>query len=101
MNLIEAYEKAVLDITDEFLKKYYDEPSTYWIADQIGGVIFIDDEFWRFNDILTAIKLNADADVLQEWYCGSLDAHEQNKTFPNLGNYIKYPELRTKDENLS
>ena len=46
--LLKNWEEATEALTFEFILKYFDEGAdTYWIGDEIGGVLFVND--WFFN----------------------------------------------------
>ena len=94
---VKAFNKAADGIAEEFLRKYYPDevcPSDdiYWVADQQGGIFYINDSFWGFLDMVTALTLEIPSEKLFAWHEESLEYHQATATpdgFPNLKNYIR------------
>lgn len=89
-DLIEKYWKACQGIADVFIKKYYSEEADGdWVGGEVGGVIFICDDFWGFDDLVTAIQFKAPKEKLFKWYYESFDRHQEGRSFVNLKTYLK------------
>lgn len=67
---IAEYENAVNKIADDFVEKYYRkyDPDSWWIGNQVGGVLAVNDDFWDFYQILQATKLKPSKRQLFDWY---------------------------------
>lgn len=91
-NALTHYEDACEDIADKFMEKYYVEgseyPEHYWVGDEVGGVLSVNDEFWPLGDMVTALRLKVLPSKLFAWYYESLGASLKGG-FPNLRNYLK------------
>lgn len=92
---IKQYYKACEEVRKTFLKTYYAECPEYlddsdWVADDIGSVLMVGDDFWSLNNMVTALRLEAKEDDLFAWYHSSVDAGVENKPYYNLENYLKY-----------
>ena len=54
------------------------------------------DEFWDFNDMVVALKHNADRETLMDWYYEIYTTeHDDNVPFINLKSWLK--SIRPKD----
>jgi len=89
--ILQSYENAVSDLTDYFVWKYFrgvvsDE---YWVADEIGGVYYINDRFFNVSDMVDFIKYNYKQDEMFDYYDYALEQQEQNKTPINIKNWKK------------
>jgi hypothetical protein len=62
--LTKKWEEATQDITDVFILNYFGKDADwYWISDEIGSVLFVNDYFFNFERILEAVKFNATSDL--------------------------------------
>lgn len=84
---LESLDTAARRAVDIFIKKYYDEAYAYAIADDPIGVWGIGDEFWNFNDIVTALQYDADESTLYDWYYEIYA--DGNKQFISLKLWLK------------
>ena len=93
---IKDYEDACTQVTEVFIEKYYkrDEPYTFWVGDEIGGVFFINDDCFNIDRMLDALKYNASEDKLFEYQDYELEhALSENGDKPtpiNFKNFVKY-----------
>ncbi|MBI4650221.1 hypothetical protein HY745_02840 [Candidatus Desantisbacteria bacterium] len=72
-----------------FLKKYYcSNPKWYWVADQIGGILYVNDNFYSMENIVNCLKLNVTAKDLFAWYTNSVDEAMKGGSI-NLVNWLK------------
>lgn len=81
----------------EFATKYYvdeedrpniDDVCMYWIGGDIGGVVDVEGDFWNVNDMVEALKLDVDRDILFNWYYYITDATEEDVKY-NLKTYVQ------------
>lgn len=91
--ILTNYHKACEAIKDEFIEVYYIECATksiqvenYWIADEVGGVCFINDYFWDLATMVEALKCGPTPDQLFKWY---EDRQEKRQLNITLKNYLK------------
>lgn len=89
-SLKEQYEDVVLKYTEEFIKLMgFEEPETFWVADEIGGVFYINDYWFSFENMKTAIDNKMPSSLVFEHYDLSLEKHTVGESFPNLISYYK------------
>lgn len=88
---LELWEIATNNIKDVFVAKYFgkDTSDVYWIADDIGGVLAVNDFFFSLNDIIDYLKYNYSSKRMFEHYYYSLDCHNMNEHPINIKNYKK------------
>lgn len=75
MDTISKIKKEYNDVCDKYISlfksKYFPEIplDTYWVdLDSIGGVLYINDYFFSFDNIKYAVDNNITEDSLFEWY---------------------------------
>jgi len=79
MKQIKNYRSACEKVADEFVKKYYERPrdnDDFWVADEIGEVLVVGDEYWQMRDIVQALDEDIDRDDLFEWYWHCVDTEK-------------------------
>ena len=104
--LIKNYEIAVQALADKFAKKYYGKDyEMWWVGDEIGDVLFINEFYWNVDRIVEALKENPTEDQLFDFYnyeieC-SMNGEEVGinfrsflKMFGNIEAYIEYKKNR-------
>lgn len=67
-NPLHDWEIETNRLTDIFVKKYFKDADWYWIGDDIGGVIEVNDYFFGFDRIREALKYKASAKKLFAYY---------------------------------
>ena len=87
--LILNYENSVNKLTTLFANRYFEDADFYWIGDEIGGVISINDCFFNFTDILDYIKNNYSKEQVFKYYDYALDEATEDRTPINIKNYLK------------
>lgn len=93
MNNLDKYYVACNKLAGEFVEKYYgteylDDYS--WVADSVGEILIIRDEFYDMTQIAEIMKLEATEGQVFDWYHMKLDYHMKGETPPiNFENYIK------------
>lgn len=94
MKLFKDYNTACDKLAAEFIKRYYGEEADGgdWVADEAGGVLYVNDDYWDFKDILTALKENVPSATLFKWYSDQVDFYSgrelEKDEFPNLRGYM-------------
>lgn len=96
---LNSYWIACGRIQEEFIGKYYLDKDTkrsdiedYWIADEIGGLIFINDYYHSIDDMVEALRLNCPVDKFFKWYDESMIqvlSPENGRFKYNLRSYLK------------
>ena len=87
MNLKKNYEKACNAYVDELCKKYdLDKDDSFWVADQVGGILIIGDLSMSFLDIVYIIDNDVKWETFIDWYDYGL---ESAKNTINLKNWCK------------
>ena len=88
---LETLDTAARQIVELFAKKYYnydlEADYVYAIADDPIGVWGVGDEFWDFNNIVTALRYDADEGTLYDWYYEIYA--DGNKQFISLKLWLK------------
>ena len=94
--LLRLWEKATEKLLQEFIRVYYldeditmDDIEYWWVAEEIGGVVFINDEHWSLQNITDAFRYNPTREQLWRWHWDSIDAAMGKQAFPNLKNWLK------------
>lgn len=80
INLSEKYEEICTLYVEAFLRKHHlfdadtGEYSSYeWTADEVGGILEVDDYYIGFRDILYDIDNEVDKDKYDEYYQHNVD----------------------------
>ena len=92
--LLINYEKATQELVDFFVKKYFknDASDVYWVADEIGGVLCVNDYFFSIDRIVEAIKLNCSSKKLFDYYDKEtlFNFNKKNDFLISFRAYVKY-----------
>ena len=91
--ILQNWEKATQEITDYFLEKYFNEkdykPDWYWIGDEIGYVIDVNQFFFSLEDIVNFVRYNYSKKDMFDYYDLRLEAQIKEKPFANIENWRK------------
>lgn len=90
-DLKEAYEKVCNDYLDLFCKK---QGIIFegWVSDQIGGIVFCDEYFFSFPDIVWDVNSDQPKGLIMDWYHENMELPEKSI------NYFSYTKgLRVAD----
>lgn len=73
----ESYKAAVEDMVLDFTEKQdipYEYNESDWVAEEVGGIICIGDDYFNFNDIMTDLRNNAPIGEIYKWfrYCNDV-----------------------------
>jgi hypothetical protein len=85
------WEKAINKLTSVFIKKYFDKDADwYWVADESGGTLCINDYFFNMDRIVEAIRYNASSKKLFEFYDLELEKAKKEEDMKiNFKNFLK------------
>ena len=77
-----------------FVEKYFGKDAEYyWIADEVGGCLYVNDRFFNINDIVNFIRYRYTPDQMFEYYDKELESKEKGQDyFPNIKNWKKLNE---------
>ena len=83
------YYDSVQSITDYFVKKYFgkDVSDVYWIADDIGGVLAVNDYFFSLTDMVDFLKYGYKTQEMFDYYDYSLKFCQRVKIPINIKNW--------------
>lgn len=95
------YNEVIKRYVFEFKRRYFDnvEEDTYWIGDEtFGGVLYINDYYFSFNNIKYAIDNSVDEKSLFEWYdhITSYGIENDNQVPPTLKEWWENKDNKTK-----
>jgi hypothetical protein len=78
-SLILKWEKGTDELAKQFARKYYDTDEFYWVANDIGGLIHIGDDFFELNEIVDYLKYEYPVDKMFEHHKYAYEMWEQEK----------------------
>ena len=82
--LLKDLEMAIQDLTDVFVKKHFgDDADYYWIADDIGGVLQVNDYFFNLEHIMDFTRYSYTSKQLFEYYDYTLNGDEFHTNIKN------------------
>lgn len=94
MKELNAYYKAIEDLTKLFCRKYFKDIYEYdpsdWVNGEIGGVIWINDYWFNMRDIENAIKFKATKKEVLEYYEYVLQQMNQKEPVAKFEAWSKY-----------
>lgn len=84
------YIKAVNAYVDVFISKHFDDDADYfWIGDEVGGLVEINDYVISFLDIVRDIDEDVPKEMFFEYYDYSVEVKEYLNRNINYSSYIK------------
>lgn len=86
------YEKVVEDYIKAFSEKHgfgYPDVDIWWVAGEIGGVLYISDYWLDFRDIKYDIDNNAPETAIFEWYDYVVELAELEAKTVTFANWLK------------
>lgn len=92
---LQMWEEATESLKDVFVDKYFggDVSDVYWIADDIGGCLAVNDYFFNLSDIVDFIKYGYSKNKMFAYYDERLNHQMKNEDkdipFINIKNYIR------------
>ena len=91
---LKNYYNSVEELTKHFCKKYFKGVYKYnvkdWVGCNIGGIIFINDYYFDFKNIVIAIKYKATKKELFGYYDFSYEKHIAGENCISFEQYLKY-----------
>ena len=91
---LKNYYNSVEELTKHFCKKYFKGVYEYdvndWVGCNIGGIIFINDYYFDFKNIVIAIKYKATKKELFGYYDFSYEKHIAGENCISFEQYLKY-----------
>lgn len=103
MKQINKWKLLTEDITDIFIREYFEIPDDEeadfsWVGDDTGGIFEFADYFFNFSDVLACYKYKITKEQLFGWYDYCLQEPYVNIS---LARFILSPEEKAKKEELS
>lgn len=89
---LNKWENETDEVTHLFIIKYFGRDADfYWVADIVGGVLYVNDYFFNLDRILEALKYNASAAKLFAYYEYELEHYSVDRDpMPiNFKNFLK------------
>jgi hypothetical protein len=88
---LEELEKATNDVALMFAKKYYYTDDFHWVADDVGGVLNISDDFFELTDIVDYMRYEYPTDKMFEHhqYAQEMWEKEEEDSIICIRDYIK------------
>lgn len=90
--ILTSWKNETQKLTNYFIERYYGfnfEPDCYWVANEIGGILYINDSFFSLDDICNFIRYNYSKKEMFEYYDLRLKDQIKDKPFPNIENWRK------------
>lgn len=94
--VLNQWEKATDDLTDYFADNYFGSgmSDVYWVADEIGGVLVINDYFFGLLDMVDYLRYNYSKNDMFAYYDYSLKQMEKNNPLINIASWKKIKKAR-------
>jgi hypothetical protein len=86
---LKEWERATENLKEYFVTRYFKEGEYWWVADEIGGVLYVNDHFFNLSDIVDYIKHNYSQDKMFECYEYQMKCIEEKAVPINIKNYKK------------
>lgn len=73
---VETWENATQNLAMSFVSKYWKEyPEVWWVGEEIGGVLFVNDYFFSIHNIVDFMRYNYSPKMMFEWMDYSLERY--------------------------
>jgi hypothetical protein len=85
------WEKATMDLAMLFTTKYFGKVSVeqWWVGEHVGGVLYINDWFFDFEDIVEFMRHNYSKKMLFQYMEDREKADEKGGKIFNIKDYKK------------
>ena len=86
------WEKVSQKLAKFFIKKYYgdDLSDCWWVGEDIGGVLVVNDDFYSLDRIVDAVKFDATYDQLCDYNDYEMECIDDKKEKTiNFRNFVK------------
>ena len=91
---VENWKRATKQLAEAFVTKYYGEKAVlcmFWIGDEIGDILCINDDFYNVDRMVQALELNATYEQLAEFSEYECECREQGKDKKiNFKKFVKH-----------
>jgi hypothetical protein len=84
---LKEWERATENLKEYFISKYFTETEAWWVSDEIGGVLYVNDHFFNLEDIVDYIRYNYSKDKMFENYEYKMKCIEEKVIPINIKNY--------------
>jgi hypothetical protein len=86
--ILNNWEKKTNDLCNFFIEKYFGKDAdTYWIAEEVGSVLYVNDHFFNLNNIIDFLKYKYSKNKMFEWYDYQMDCAYKEESPINIKNY--------------
>ena len=91
ISAITNWERVTEELKDTFVDKYFGKDAeVYWIADEVGGCLYINDRFFSLSDIVEFLKYGYSPKKMFNYYDARLRASESgDDAFMNIKSWLK------------
>lgn len=73
---VKMWEEATQNLAMAFVARYWKEyPEVWWVAEDIGGVLFVNDYFFSIQNIVEFMKYDYSPKMMFEWMDYSLERY--------------------------
>jgi hypothetical protein len=87
-NYLQDWNIATQNLSQEFIEKYFGKDSeNYWIADEVGGVLYVNDHFFNLGDIVDFLRFHYSKNKMFEYYEYAMKCIDEKKPPINIKNY--------------
>ena len=91
---VENWKRATKQLAEAFVTKYYGEKAVFcmfWIGDEIGDILCMNDDFYNVDRMVQALELNATYEQLAEFSEYECECREQGKDKKiNFKKFVKH-----------
>lgn len=92
---LHEWEDSTDDLVNYFISKYFgnfEDSEHWWVADEIGGVLYVNDYWFSVSDIVDFIRYKYSKKMMFKYYdykleYGSKEKHSKNDYLINIKSY--------------
>lgn len=85
---LQRWTNETKELGDLFVAHYFGrDAESWWVAEEIGGVLFVNDYFFNLHDIVDFIRYRYSNNKMFEYYDYQLKCTEDKKLPVNIKNY--------------
>lgn len=83
--LLKNIETHAYQLGEEFADKYFGKDSErWWIAEEIGGVLYINDHFFSLGELMDFTRFSYSKKAMFEYKDYQMECHEKNESPINI-----------------
>lgn len=87
---LKSWEYATKNLAEYFSARYFGNGAEmYWVADDIAGVLFINDYFFNLSDMVDFIRYDYSKEKMFEYYEYSLECSDKKENPVCIRDYKK------------